>query len=940
MDGRELVRQFKAAPWRTGAEIEKFLLAADVVPAAELLRLLPLLSERSLASDLEGHRSRCLVFKRLAENAPDPQLFIPFVRAMKSADGGVRALLASLLPRVNSVPGHGELIGLLRMPDGNLRRLVSQAARQIGGKAIFEAAGAIVYEEGPGRMEALEVATFVGRYHAIPVLEYVVVNGRAPEKAQALRWLGDSQLMAKEASAALEVIAHGLKDPIEQVRVQAIVSYAGHCTEEDFYRRFETLFDDESVAVVRACVEAARKFPTRQTIDALERKLRMGPNAVRLAVLESAEAIGSDVVLPLIAEALHSRHSAIRTRAGEVLSRLSHDRRIDVAQTVLWLLRSSDHHVRRMAVDLITKVGDAASKLWPALLRFLRDEDWWVRERVVDALVEVANHEITPHVLPYLQDPSDVVRRYAVDVLMRLKDPNGLAALVRCAGTDGDWWVRERAVEAVGEIGDPRAVPYLVDLMNRIPDLRLSCLDAVAKMKATQAGVHVAALLSSEDVDVRLMALRCLETLHDTSQAGAVNSCLADVDHRVRQTAKDILARWNFSHSEGGVPGHNLSMLERLLVATAKAEGDDLILSAGRAPYIKRMGKVIPLGKNAFTARQMEEILLPQLTDSHRGELEALRDVDFSYEVKTEGLRFRANVFRQQTGLGAVFRIVKNTLVDIEDLGLPPVVRSFGNLKNGLVLVGGPTGSGKSTTLASLIDCINRTSQRHVVTLEDPIEVLHERRRSVVNQREIGTHTRSFSSALRSLLREDPDVILVGEMRDPATIGFAVTAAETGHLVLGTLHTVSADTTVDRIINAFPAGQQAQVRSMLADSLRAVVCQHLLRRVDVAGKRAIAVEVMINNDAISNLVRKGKAFQLPSVIATSRDQGMQTMDWDLRRLLREGKVSPDEAYMKANNKKEFEEFLSELRKEKEKKEAPSPVSGGGPRMQPMKAVGG
>jgi twitching motility protein PilT len=274
-------------------------------------------------------------------------------------------------------------------------------------------------------------------------------------------------------------------------------------------------------------------------------------------------------------------------------------------------------------------------------------------------------------------------------------------------------------------------------------------------------------------------------------------------------------------------------------------------------------------------------------------------------------------------GLSAVFRIIKDKVPLLEDLGLPQVVRGFAELKNGLVLVGGPTGSGKSTTLAGIIDHVNRHTSRHIVTLEDPIEVMHKNKKSLINQREIGTHTRSFERALRATLRQDPDVILVGEMRDLPTIGFALTAAETGHLVLGTLHTVSVDTSVDRLINAFPPGQQPQVRALLADTLRAVMCQYLLKRKDGTG-RVLAVEIMINNEAIANLIRKEKTFQIPSVIATAKDQGMQSMDSDLERLFKQGVISADDAYMKAANKKNFEVIVGMAAAEAKSAGAPEP----------------
>jgi twitching motility protein PilT len=231
------------------------------------------------------------------------------------------------------------------------------------------------------------------------------------------------------------------------------------------------------------------------------------------------------------------------------------------------------------------------------------------------------------------------------------------------------------------------------------------------------------------------------------------------------------------------------------------------------------------------------------------------------------------------------------------------------------VLVGGPTGSGKSTTLAAIIDYINRTSRRHVISIEDPIEVVHKSETGLVNQREVGVHTPSFDQALRMTLREDPDVILVGEMRDLPTIQFAVTAAETGHLVFGTVHTVSADTSVDRLINAYPPESQEQVRSMLADSLRAVLCQYLIRHKE-RNERLLAYELMMNNHAIANLIRKGKTFQIPSVIATSKELHMQLMDNSLMDLFKQGKITAEDAYLKASNKADFEEIMG-IKKDKQ-----------------------
>jgi twitching motility protein PilT len=281
--------------------------------------------------------------------------------------------------------------------------------------------------------------------------------------------------------------------------------------------------------------------------------------------------------------------------------------------------------------------------------------------------------------------------------------------------------------------------------------------------------------------------------------------------------------------------------------------------------------------------------------------------VDFAYEIP--GLaRYRANFFEQKNGVGAVFREIPSTILTCEQLGLRPVVRKLASLPRGLVLVTGPTGSGKSTTLAAIIDEANKTRKDHILTIEDPIEFVHKSSKAIINHREVGLHTRSFSAALRGALREDPDIILVGEMRDLETISLAIEASATGHLVFGTLHTTSAAKTVDRVIEVFPVTQQEQIRNTLADGLRAVVAQNLFKRIDKKA-RCAALEIMIATPAVRNLIREAKTFQIPSMIQTGKKYGMQTLDDAIMNFLNKKMISADDAYAKSNDKAKFLPFL-------------------------------
>jgi twitching motility protein PilT len=354
------------------------------------------------------------------------------------------------------------------------------------------------------------------------------------------------------------------------------------------------------------------------------------------------------------------------------------------------------------------------------------------------------------------------------------------------------------------------------------------------------------------------------------------------------------------------VPGEPpLDHYLRMMIAISAS---DLHLSSDVVPMVRRHGEMQPLfDRGPVSAGEMRDLLFGIIPQRNKGEFLEKNDTDFAHTI--EGLaRFRANYFMDRKGPGAVFRQIPFDILPPEKLGIPPKVLDLCHLSKGLVLVTGPTGSGKSTTLATLIDVINSTRSDHIITIEDPIEFVHPNKKCLVNQREVGVHTSGFKSALRAALREDPDIVLVGELRDLETIAIAIETAETGHLVFGTLHTTSAPSTVDRIIDQFPADRQAQIRTMLSESLRGVVAQMLCKK--KGGGRIAAYEVLIANPAVANLIREGKTFQLKSVMQTGRNLGMQTMNDHLVELVKTDKVEALEAYMKSNDKQVMKDLLA------------------------------
>ena len=352
-----------------------------------------------------------------------------------------------------------------------------------------------------------------------------------------------------------------------------------------------------------------------------------------------------------------------------------------------------------------------------------------------------------------------------------------------------------------------------------------------------------------------------------------------------------------------------MAYIDQFFDVLVQAGASDLHLGEGQPPKIRHHGEIKPIRDEALTQEEMAYMMSEISGPDRWSRFMESGDLDFAYEMN-EASRFRCNYLKQTNGLGCVFRLIPTKIMTLEQLGIPPVVKEFGNMRGGLVLVTGPTGSGKSTTLAALIDYINTNFTRHIITVEEPIEFVHVNKKSIITQREVPEHAQSFAQGLKASLREDADIVLVGEMRDLETIQLALTAAETGLLVFGTLHTNNARKTVDRLVDVFPSDQQSQVRTMLANSLRGVVAQLLLKRCDTGGRLAVN-EILIVNTAASSIIREGATQKLQDVLVAGKGQGMQFMDDAIWNVMQQGKVSPVEAYMKAIDKSRFRKFLGD-----------------------------
>ncbi len=350
-----------------------------------------------------------------------------------------------------------------------------------------------------------------------------------------------------------------------------------------------------------------------------------------------------------------------------------------------------------------------------------------------------------------------------------------------------------------------------------------------------------------------------------------------------------------------------MAHIDRFFEVIVQEGGSDLHIGEGQPPKMRKHGDVVPIRQEVLTREECAHMLCEVCGAANWDLFEERGDLDFAYEMDQQS-RFRCNFLKQANGYGAVFRLIPTKIATLEELGIPTIVKEFGHLRGGLVLVTGPTGSGKSTTLAALIDYINENFARHIVTIEEPIEFVHTNKRSIITQREVPENAASFPIALKAALREDSDIVLLGEMRDLETISLALTAAETGLLVFGTLHTNNARKTVDRMVDVFPADKQPQARAMLANSLRGVLAQLLLKKIDGSGRIAVN-EILVANAAVSAIIREGATQKLQDVIVAGKGQGMRFMDDAIWALLQQGVVSPHEAFMKAIDKSLFKKFL-------------------------------
>jgi twitching motility protein PilT len=639
---------------------------------------------------------------------------------------------------------------------------------------------------------------------------------------------------------------------------------------------------------------------------------------VREKALEVLTSQAPNSSIELFVEQLPLASYAIQQMIVGALTRAAAGRGPEFADKLLPLVASGDAGTRTAVMKILMAIGDPA-EIIKRYVRFSKTLAGFVRDRALESIRAFGDQLIDP-VIDLLGDPDEDVRAAAIGVAAVFDDARIVPATITLL-KDPDWWIRIAAADALGRLKDARAVEPLIASLGD-PDLKWSAVDALGRIGDPRALNALGQLLADPLPDVRIEVLQALRHFkHPAVPQVIMKVATGDPDRSVKTRALDILdeiAKRDQVSDADIANVRNSALVARagagdpklhpLLMATRNGGGSDFHLSVDQPPIIRLSADLVRAQGEPFTPQQTEEMLREILTEKQWETLEKTHQLDFCYTIP-QGGRYRGNVFFDHKGYNGVFRVIPEKPPTINELGLPSQLSEIADYHQGLVIVCGPSGSGKSTTLAALVNLFNETRSDHVLTMEDPVEFVHPFKNCLINQREVGTHTESFSRALRAALREDPDVIVIGELRDNESILLALTAAETGHIVLGTLNSTSAPKAIDRIIGSFPADEQPQVRASLSESLKYVIAQRLLPAKE--GRKQVACfEILKGTSNIGSMIRDEKTFQIYSAMQIGRSLGMQTFDEALKDMVKRDLISAETAYGAANKREEFEPLLS------------------------------
>jgi len=649
------------------------------------------------------------------------------------------------------------------------------------------------------------------------------------------------------------------------------------------------------------------------------RRLAIDPETpVREKAIEVLATRAPQHAIDVLIDALPRSGYGIQQIIVEALTKAAAGQGMAFVDRLLPALASGDATTRTSVLKILLGIGDTAGVIRRYIL-FSATLAGFVRDRSLESLREFGNALVEP-VIDLLHDPDPDIRSGAIAVAAGFEDVRIVPSAIELL-KDPDWWIRLSAADTLGRMKDPRAVEPLVATLSD-SDVKRAAIEALGRIGDIRALPALGRMLSDASPDVRIEVMQALKHFQHPQVQSAISAVAqSDTDRLVRTHAVEILDELALSDKKSQVQIDAIRKaaltvgntqgeprLNTMLIATRNQGASDFHLAVGSPPIVRLAADLLRAQGEPFTAAQTESMLREVLTPHQWSALEKFHQLDFCYVIPQAG-RYRANVFYDHRGYNGVFRVIPDKPPTIIELGLPIHLAEISDYHQGLVLVCGPSGSGKSTTLAALVNLFNETRNDHIITMEDPVEFVHPFKNCLVNQREVGMHTDSFSRALRAALREDPDVIVIGELRDNESISLALTAAETGHIVLGTLNSTSAPKAIDRIISSFPADEQPQIRASLSESMKYCIAQRLLPAKE-GRKQVAAFEVLKGTNNIATMIRDEKTYQIYSAMQIGRSMGMQTFDEALKDLLRRDQISPETAYLAALKKEDFEPMVS------------------------------
>ncbi len=904
----EILKRIEQGTWKTEEEqslLYQAVMSLDAFPTAQLIKILENTPRDPSPKQI---RKKNTLIAMLLSSAPSD---------------AVAPFLADLFRAVRYRPDHIVLREIARKMDGNYieaftRFLVDGSDAEvkciqpilvrIGGREIYVKVAEIAKRgKYTNKITLIELLISIGGSRSVPIIKELLRHSKKEERIVAFKSFGKFKSLA-----AVEVLGQYVRDPDRDVK-EVVAKALGEIGKKECLEPLYTLLKDDDVKIITLALTGIGNVGDAEAIPQVIKFIHYPHARVRYEAVQVLGAIGDERVIDTILERIRDVEESIAEVAFETAVKMAKENRVDRTKILSSIIGSEHDLVREKTADFIRAVGDE-DLVW-RMVDGLKNEDWWKRNEVTKELVNYQNLNIFEPLVKLLDDPSDIIRRMAVETLGRLQDPRAYKHVLNCL-KDDDWWVRERAIEAIGNIAKEKAIPIISPFL-KDADMKWVTLEALARIKDTKVVEQIIPLVEDEDADIRMQVLTMLKEYRIKPSLKAMSRLMVDRDKGIRLEAIKTLRRWSeelkLKDSQGIIETNILenkhfTPLDRLLLYTKEKGASDLFLSSNLPPYYRKYGRIEPVLKESFSPRQVEEMLYQIMTDDQRAKFNDLEDLDISYSIEEKD-RFRVNIFRQREGVNAVFRVIPDEVPQLRVLGAPEQVKDFCYISRGLVLVVGATGMGKTTTASSMIDYINRNRKLHVITIEDPIEYIHPPRRAIIHQRSLGVHTKSFPNALRAALREDPDVIFIGELRDLESISIALNAAETGHLVIGTLHAYSAPKTIDRIINAFPPDRKEHVRVLLSENLKAIIMQQLVESREEGNAVLAAFEIMIGHPSVSNLIREKKTHQLTSLMSTMSEIGMQTMDQALVKLVKEGKIDHDVAFRKCFNPQEVEKLL-------------------------------